>query len=113
MLSGMLTGAMTTERALNLPPDDWRRNNKEFQEPRLSRNLALVEKLREIGSQHNVSPGAVAIAWTLHHPAVTGAIVGSRSAAQFEGIAGAASLKLSDAEYQEIIRFIQDEVIIP
>ena len=68
MLSGMLTGKMTAERVAALPADDWRRKNMEFNEPRLSQNLRLVELLREIGSGHSVSPGVVAVAWTLHHP---------------------------------------------
>ncbi|MGB6688840.1 MAG: aldo/keto reductase, partial [Terracidiphilus sp.] len=68
MLSGLLTGKMTAERIANFPPDDWRRRNIEFQEPRLSRNLRLVELLREIGEPHGVAPGVFAVAWTLHHP---------------------------------------------
>lgn len=106
MLSGMLTGAMTRERALNLPADDWRRNNKEFQEPRLSANLELVELLRRIGKQHDASPGQVAIAWTLRHPAVTAAIVGGRTAAQVEGTIGAADLALSEQEIAQIEAFL-------
>ncbi|ACF10684.1 aldo/keto reductase [Chlorobaculum parvum NCIB 8327] len=106
MLSGMLTGAMTRERALNLPADDWRRNNKEFQEPRLSANLELVELLSRIGKQHDASPGEVAIAWTLRHPAVTAAIVGGRTAAQVEGTTGAADLALSEREIAEIEAYL-------
>jgi aryl-alcohol dehydrogenase-like predicted oxidoreductase len=106
MLSGMLTGAMTRERALNLPADDWRRNNKEFQEPRLSANIELVELLRRIGKQHDASPGEIAIAWTLRHQAVTAAIVGGRTAAQVEGTAGAASLALSEQEFGEIEAYL-------
>src|SRR5207247_563207 len=79
MQSGLLTGAMTRERIANLPPDDWRQRNEHFQEPRLSRNLAVADKVRSIGEAHGVSPGVVAIAWTLNNPAVTGAIVGARS----------------------------------
>jgi aryl-alcohol dehydrogenase-like predicted oxidoreductase len=106
MLSGMLTGAMTKERAENLPAGDWRRNNKEFQEPRLSLNLELVELLRTIGSRHGRSPGEVAVAWTLRHPAVSGAIVGGRSAAQVEGVVGAGALRLDEGELQEIEIFL-------
>ena len=80
MVSGLLTGKMTAERVAAFPQDDWRRRAVEFNEPRLSRNLQLVELLREVGNGHNVSPGVVAVAWTLHHPAVTAAIVGGRSA---------------------------------
>jgi aryl-alcohol dehydrogenase-like predicted oxidoreductase len=69
MASGLLTGKMTRERIENVPSDDWRHNAENFQEPKLSRNLDLVEKLREIGARHDASPAEVAIAWTLGHPA--------------------------------------------
>ncbi len=106
MLSGMLSGNMTRERALNLPKNDWRRNNKEFQEPRLGHNLELVELLRQIGKEHDASPGEVAIAWTLRNPVVTGAIVGGRSAGQVEGTVGAASLQLTQKEQNRIESFV-------
>jgi aryl-alcohol dehydrogenase-like predicted oxidoreductase len=106
MLSGMLTGKMTAERAVNLPSNDWRRKNIEFSEPRLSRNLRLVELLREIGSGHSVSPGVVAVAWTLHHPAITAAIVGGRSATQVEETAAGLTFRISDEEYQRICDFL-------
>jgi aryl-alcohol dehydrogenase-like predicted oxidoreductase len=104
MQSGLLTGAMTRERVAAMPADDWRRRNAEFQEPKLSRNLALVDRLREIGARHGRSPGEVAIAWTLRQPAVTAAIVGARSAEQVEGFIGAATFRLDDAEAAEIGR---------
>ena len=85
MASGLLTGAMTRERAANLPEDDWRRNSPEFREPRLSQNLQLVERLRNVAARYGTTPGAIAIAWTLRLPAVTGAIVGARNAKQAEG----------------------------
>ena len=106
MLSGLLTGNMTAERAASLPPDDWRRKNAEFSEPRLSRNLRLVELLREIGSGHGVSPGVVAVAWTLHHPAITAAIVGGRSAKQVEETASALRFRLREEEYERIGGFL-------
>ena len=102
MASGLLTGAMTPERAAKLPKDDWRSRHADFQEPRLSRNLQLVDKLREIGNRHGRSPGEVAIAWTLRNPAVTGAIVGARTARQANGVMRAAELQLSDKEVSEI-----------
>jgi aryl-alcohol dehydrogenase-like predicted oxidoreductase len=102
MQSGLLSGSMTRERIAALPEGDWRRNNPRFKEPDLSRNLAIVEKLREIGARHQKSPGEVAIAWTLRLPAVTGAIVGARSAAQVDGFIGAAEFRLSPSEIDEI-----------
>ena len=105
MASGLLTGAMTRERAAKLPKDDWRKNHPDFTEPNLSRNLALVERLQEIARRHNRSTGEVAIAWTLHHPAVTGAIVGARNACQAEGVMRAGDLRLTDEEVNEIEAF--------
>lgn len=102
MASGLLTGAMTRERAAALPLDDWRRQSDEFSEPKLTRNLALVERLSEIGARHGRSPGEVAIAWTLRQRVVTGAIVGARSAKQVEGILGAMDFRLSDEEIREL-----------
>jgi aryl-alcohol dehydrogenase-like predicted oxidoreductase len=108
MVSGLLTGKMTAERVAGFPPDDWRRRAVEFNEPRLSRNLKLVELLREMGDGHNVSPGVVAVAWTLHHPAITAAIVGGRSAEQVGGLAAALEFRLSEEEYGRIHAFLAE-----
>jgi aryl-alcohol dehydrogenase-like predicted oxidoreductase len=102
MKSGLLTGAMTRERVANLPDDDFRKRALNFQEPHLSKNLALVDVLRKIGDQHGRTPGEVAIAWTLNNPAVTAAIVGMRNAAQVDGVIGAATFRLSPTEIQEL-----------
>jgi aryl-alcohol dehydrogenase-like predicted oxidoreductase len=102
MASGLLTGSMTRERAANLPASDWRSRDLEFHEPRLSKNLAIVERLREVGHRQTRPPGQVAIAWALRNPAVTGAIVGARNAKQVEGNVGAADLCLADEEIAEI-----------
>jgi aryl-alcohol dehydrogenase-like predicted oxidoreductase len=102
MRSGLLTGKMTPERVQNMPSDDWRRGADDFQEPKLSRNLELVEKLREIGERHGRSPAEVAIAWTLRHPAVTAAIVGGRRPNQVDGTIGAAEFRLFEDEIEEI-----------
>ena len=102
MASGLLTGKMTRERVAQLPDDDWRKRGDQFQEPRLSQNLQLVELLREIGQRHGHSPGEVAIAWTLRHPAVTAAIVGGRRPDQVDDILGATDFRLSDEELNEL-----------
>jgi aryl-alcohol dehydrogenase-like predicted oxidoreductase len=108
MASGLLTGAMTRERAAKLPKDDWRRTHPDFTEPNLSRNLALVDCLRQIARRHNRSAGEVAIAWTLHNPAVTGAIVGARNARQAEGVMRAGELRLTDEDLSEIGTFVAE-----
>jgi aryl-alcohol dehydrogenase-like predicted oxidoreductase len=105
MGAGLLTGKMTRERAAGLAEDDWRKRNIEFQEPRLSSNLELVELLRKIGQRHGRTPGEVAIAWALKNPAVTAAIVGVRRPDQVAGIAGALEFRLSAAEIGELEHF--------
>jgi aryl-alcohol dehydrogenase-like predicted oxidoreductase len=107
MASGLLTGKMTAERIAKMPEDDWRRRAPQFKEPKLSRNLKLVELLKQIGDAHKVQPGVVAIAWTLHNPAVTAAIVGARRADQVDGILPAASFRLSNAEAAKIDAFVK------
>ncbi len=102
MKSGLLTGTMTRERAASFAPDDFRRRVAAFQEPHLSRNLEIAELLKEIGRRHGRSAGEVAIAWTLRHPAVTGAIVGMRSPKQVQGVIGALEFRLSPEEIEEI-----------
>jgi len=102
MGSGLLTGAMTHERIMAMPKDDWRKDSPNFREPLLTRNLELVERLRTVGQRHGASAAEVAIAWTLKNPAVTAAIVGIRSPQQAKGIAGAADIDLTAAEIAEI-----------
>ncbi len=105
MGSGLLTGTMTRERVARLPEDDWRKRHADFIEPNLSRNLALVELLEQIARNHGRTPGEVAIAWTLQNPAVTGAIVGARSAKQADGVMRAGDLHLSGDEILQISEF--------
>jgi aryl-alcohol dehydrogenase-like predicted oxidoreductase len=102
MGSGLLTGAMTRERIASLPDDDWRKRDARFSEPALSRHLATVERLGAVAKRHGTSPGAVAVAWTLHNPAVDGAIVGFRRPDQVDPLVAAASLELTAEDLAEI-----------
>ena len=102
MASGLLTGAMTRERIAVLPKTDWRHKNDQFKEPKLSENLKAVDRLQAVGARHGRSPGETAVAWTLRHPAVTGAIVGARNAKQVDGIIGAMEFRLSPQEIEEV-----------
>jgi aryl-alcohol dehydrogenase-like predicted oxidoreductase len=95
MGSGMLTGRMTRERVEHLPDNDWRRRDERFNEPELSTNLALVERLAVVAERYDTTPGAVAIAWALRNPAVDGAIVGFRQPDQVDPLVGAADFELS------------------
>jgi len=102
MASGLLTGAFTVARAARLEPGDWRAGHPDFTEPALSANLALVDALRPVAERHGVTPAAVAVAWTLTFPGVTGAIVGARSPRQVDGWLPAASLELKEDDLSEI-----------
>jgi aryl-alcohol dehydrogenase-like predicted oxidoreductase len=102
MASGLLTGAMTAERVAALPADDWRKHDPRFQEPQLSRHLALVARLQEVADRHDTTAGAIAVAWTLHNPAVHGSIVGFRRPDQVEALVGAGNIELSDDDLATI-----------
>ena len=102
MGSGMLSGAMTRERVANLPEDDWRAHDQRFNEPQLSQNLDLVERLKNVAERHDTTPGAIAVAWALHNPAIDGAIVGFRRPDQVDPILPAATLELTDEDAAEL-----------
>ena len=93
---------MTRERIDNLPDDDWRKRDVRFQEPQLSRNLELVERLTDVAQRHGTVAGAVAIAWTLRNPAVDGAIVGFRRPDQVDPVIDAANLELGNEDIATI-----------
>jgi aryl-alcohol dehydrogenase-like predicted oxidoreductase len=102
MGSGLLTGKMTRERIQQLSDGDWRKHDKRFNEPALSENLALVERLQAVADRHDTTAGAVAIAWTLRNPAVDGAIVGFRRPAQVDPMLAGAALELDSEDLAEI-----------
>ena len=102
MGSGLLTGAMTRERIKGLAEDDWRKLDEHFTEPQLTRHLALVGRIEAVAARRGVSPGAVAIAWTLRNAAVDAAIVGFRRADQVDPLIAAADLKLDYLDVNEI-----------
>lgn len=102
MQAGLLTGSFSPERVAGLHQDDWRARNPEFQGDRLARNLALADALRPIAQARGTSVAAVAVAWTLAWPGVTGAIVGARSPDQVNGWLPAATLELSEDELDQV-----------
>jgi aryl-alcohol dehydrogenase-like predicted oxidoreductase len=102
MGSGMLSGGMTRERVERMPEDDWRKHDTRFNEPQLSRNLDLVDRLTQVAERYDTTPGAIAVAWTLRNPGVDGAIVGFRRPDQVDPILTAANLDLTDEDIAEI-----------
>src|SRR5580704_15581989 len=107
MASGLLTGAFSAARAATLDPGDWRRGHPDFTEPALTANLALAHALRPVAERHDVTPAAVAVAWTLAFPGVTGAIVGARSPRQVDGWLPAATLELKEDDLSDIAAAIR------
>jgi aryl-alcohol dehydrogenase-like predicted oxidoreductase len=106
MQSGLLTDSFSRENVARLAADDWRRRAADFQEPNLSRHLALRDSLRPIAQRHGTTVSAIAVAWTLSWPGVTGAIVGARSPQQVDGWIGAATVRLTAADLKEIAEAI-------
>lgn len=106
MQSGLLTDNFSAGQVARFAPDDWRHRSPEFQEPRLSRNLALRDALRPIAQRHGATVSAVAVAWTIAWPGITGAIVGARSAQQVDGWIAAATLQLTSVDLEEIAQTI-------
>jgi len=107
MQSGLLSGEFTAARAAELPSSDWRSRHAEFTEPNLARNLELADALKPIAQRHGTTVAAVAVAWTLAWPGVTGAIVGARSPRQVDGWLGAATLELDVDDLSEIANAIE------
>jgi aryl-alcohol dehydrogenase-like predicted oxidoreductase len=102
MQSGLLTGRFSAERVAGLAADDWRRRNAQFQEPNLSRNLALVEALEPIAARHSATVAEIAVAWVLSWRGVTAAIVGGRSPEQVDGWIKSPLRKLLQKDLDEI-----------
>jgi aryl-alcohol dehydrogenase-like predicted oxidoreductase len=102
MQSGLLTDSFSKEHVARFAADDWRRRSPDFQEPNLSRNLALRDALRPIAQRHHSTVSAIAVAWTIAWPGLTGAIVGARSPQQVDGSIDAATIRLTSADFEEI-----------
>jgi len=109
MRNGLLSGSMTKERVAGFAEDDFRRRNPDFLEPALTHNLKVADLLKDIAKRHGRTAGEVAIAWTLRHPAVTAAIVGTRSPQQVDGVIGAMEFRLSQQEIGEIEAFLSSK----
>ncbi|HUN38406.1 MAG TPA: aldo/keto reductase [Trebonia sp.] len=102
MGSGLLTGAITRERLATMPDDDWRKTDPRFTEPELTRNLAAASALQDIANRHDTTAGAVAVAWTLRSPVVSGAIAGFRRPDQVDPILPGANLDFTAQDLTEI-----------
>lgn len=102
---GLLTGAFSIERVnAAKSPDSTDRRPKWgwFQEPELSRGLALVEELRPIAERRGISIGELSIAWVLAWPGVTATMVGARKRGQIGQWIGAMDVELTEQDLDDI-----------
>ncbi|MGI9551003.1 MAG: aldo/keto reductase [Aurantibacter sp.] len=102
MQAGLLTGKFTRERAESLPESDWRSRHPFFNAAQLPLNLQIVEQLREIADQKNITLPQLSLAWVLRRKEVTAAIVGARRPQQIEETAKAGSVQLDQDEIDRI-----------
>jgi aryl-alcohol dehydrogenase-like predicted oxidoreductase len=102
MQAGLLSGSFSAQRAASLPANDWRSRDAEFKGEALLHNLHIAEAIRAVAERKETTVAAVAVAWTLAWPGVTGAIVGARNPKQVDGWLDAASLTLTNSEFEEV-----------
>jgi len=102
MQVGLLTDSFTADQVGRLDARDWRRSHPEFLSPRLERNVALRDALRPIAIAHSTKVAAIAVAWTLSWPQVTGAIVGARTPDQVDGWIASTAITLSEHDLSAV-----------
>lgn len=110
MQKGLLTGKVTQEWVANLASDDHRRSDPQFNEPNLSANLELVEKLRQLAARHGKTVAQLSIAWTLRRSEVTAAIVGARRPEQVDELAAAGNWDVDTEDIQAIDKLLSEIV---
>lgn len=86
----------------DLAPDDWRRNNPRFQGENFERNLAIVDRIRELADTKGCTPAQLALAWLLNRHDNVVPIPGTSSVKRLEENARAADIVLSDEELDRI-----------
>lgn len=99
---GLLSGKYTPETTF--APDDWRAKSPVFQGQAFRQNLNVVAQLGEVAERLQLSLPELALAWVLHQPGVSAAIVGARNPEQIKGTAPAAEIELDGETLAEIDR---------
>jgi aryl-alcohol dehydrogenase-like predicted oxidoreductase len=93
---GLLTGRWRSRA--DLTPDDFRLFQPRFAEGALERNLVLVERVAALAARKRCTSSQLALAWLLHRGDDIVPIPGTKSRARLEENAGAAAIRLSQAE---------------
>jgi aryl-alcohol dehydrogenase-like predicted oxidoreductase len=97
---GFLTGAIRSPD--DFAADDYRRTNPRFQGENFARNLALVDKVRELAAQKSCTAAQLALAWVLSQWQHIVPIPGTRRKANLDENLGALPVTLSAAELSAI-----------
>jgi len=110
MQRGLLTGKFSPERLATLAQDDHRLKHPDFQEPRFSATLAMVEQLKKIAQRHGHTCAQLAISWVLRRAEVTAAIVGARRPDQITETVQAGHWNLSADDIAEIEQLLAEKL---
>src|SRR5919199_1841891 len=97
---GFLSGQITSPE--DFAEDDFRRRNPRFQGENFNKNLQLVDRVREIAAEKDVTPGQLALAWLLHQGEDIVPIPGTKRRAYLEENAGAAGVTLTEEDLRRI-----------
>lgn len=98
MAKGLLTGKFTKERVANLPDEDHRKKGGEFNDPKFSMIMEMLDEIRPVADRNGKTLAQLAIAWVLRRSEVTAAIVGTRRPSQIEETVIAADWNLSEED---------------
>jgi aryl-alcohol dehydrogenase-like predicted oxidoreductase len=104
---GLLGGRMSP--ATTFAEDDWRAKSPDFTGETFLRNLRVVDRLKEFAADLDITLPALAVRWTLSHPAVHVTIIGGHRPAHLDDTAGA-YLPLAERDLAEIDLILADSV---
>lgn len=106
---GYLSGELTD--VANLGEKDLRRTMPRFYEENYPKNLELLAPLRDIATELNVTMAQVALAWVLQRDSHIVAIPGTTNPAHLKDNFEAASVSLTDAQWQALSDAINDQTV--
>ena len=106
MQAGLLTGRFSKERVQNLPANDWRKANPFFTSPQLEANLSIIEQLRPVAAQMEITLPQLALAWVLRRSEMTAAIAGARRPEQILETVKAGEIVIPDELLLKIERML-------
>jgi aryl-alcohol dehydrogenase-like predicted oxidoreductase len=97
---GFLTGQI--RRIEDFAPDDFRRLSPRFQGDNFNRNLALVDRIKELAAAKGCKPSQLALGWVLAQGEDIVTIPGTKRRAYLEENLGALEVKLTVDDLKQI-----------